>query len=151
MLSRRKSSGDHPETIRGWSPDFWAKSLVIPSISLNFVYLYIAGINRYSAQKLNWNKYLCHIYQNFFIVVIFYDIITILTRVNIYADFVLWIINTIFCEFILKFRSILGFLVNQYWTFLVFTKKDWNEDFYLPKKKIVWSWSQKFDAIIQLC
>ena len=32
MLSRQKLSGDHPETTRGWSPDFFAKSLVIPAI-----------------------------------------------------------------------------------------------------------------------
>ena len=36
MLSRRKSSGDPPETLRRGSPDFLAKSLVIPAIYTKF-------------------------------------------------------------------------------------------------------------------
>ena len=36
MLSRRKSSGDHPQVVYGWSPDFLAKSLVIQAIYTKF-------------------------------------------------------------------------------------------------------------------
>ena len=36
MLSRRKLSGDPPETLPGGSPDFLAKSLVIPAIYMKF-------------------------------------------------------------------------------------------------------------------
>ena len=50
MLSYRKLSGDHLGTTKGWSPDFLAKSLVIPAISLNFVYM--AGITSDLAKRV---------------------------------------------------------------------------------------------------
>ena len=50
MLSWCKLSGDPPETLRGGSPDFLAKSLVVPVIYMKFKLIdhkfnvYMAGI-----------------------------------------------------------------------------------------------------------
>ena len=57
MLSRWKLSGDHPETTRGWSPDFLAKPRVIPAVytlnlwAINLNFVYMAGITSDLAKK----------------------------------------------------------------------------------------------------
>ena len=53
MLSRRKSSGDPPETSRRGPPDFLAKSLVIPAIYTKFKLKFVS--DKLEFRKNGWN------------------------------------------------------------------------------------------------